>query len=157
MREGWAIFDFIPSHCLQILWRWKEVIAWFSSSNWNINTYVYSRLAEWIKHVWFLRNALLQKNWARQHPYIIGKGTEFRELQTLLASAQQIHEEALTRSGNGSNAGPSTFSGWKRTTLFSVPKYAKRVTKNYFLDQIEIAIVGTADNRKIDKFVAASH
>ena len=43
----------------------------------------------------FLHNALLTGDWARQHMYGIGKGTHFRVLQTQLARALQMHEEAL--------------------------------------------------------------
>ncbi len=68
----------------------------------------------------FLRNALLTEGWARQHLYRTGKGTHFRELQNQLANALQIHEEVLARSGNNSNAAPSTLSGSKHTGLHSV-------------------------------------
>ncbi len=46
----------------------------------------------------FLGNALLAEDWARQLLYSIGKGTHFSELTTQLASALQVHEEALARS-----------------------------------------------------------
>ncbi len=80
----------------------------------------------------FLRNALLTEDWARQHLCRIGKGTHFRELQTQLASALQIHEEVLARSGNSSKAGPPASSASKPTIFFTAPKYTKRVTKKLF-------------------------
>ena len=82
--------------------------------------------------VYFLRNALLTQDWARQHLYIIGKGTHFRELKIQLASALQIHEEVLARSGKSSKASPSASSGFKPTIFSTEPKYAKRVTKKLF-------------------------
>ena len=80
----------------------------------------------------FLRNALLTQGWARQHLYSIGKGTHFREVQIQLASALQVHEEVLARSGNSSKASPSAYSGLKHTIFFTALKYAKRVTKKLF-------------------------
>ncbi len=80
----------------------------------------------------FLRNAVLREYWARQHLYSIGKNAQFRELQTQLASALQIHEEVLARSGNSCDASPSTLSGSKPTIPFTAPKYAKRIMKKLF-------------------------
>ncbi len=69
--------------------------------------------------------ALLTEDWARQHLYSIGKGTNFLELQTQLASALQIHIEVLSRIRNSSKAGPSASFGSKHTIFFTAPKYAE--------------------------------
>ncbi len=75
---------------------------------------------------------LLKEDYAGQHLYSIGKGTHFRELEIQLASALQIHEEALARSGNRSNPCPPPSSGSKPTIFVTATKYAKRVTKKLF-------------------------
>ena len=80
----------------------------------------------------FLRNALLTEGSARQHLYKIGKGAHFRELQTQLAIAAQIHAEVLAISGNSSKAGPSNSPGSMPTIFFTAPKYAQRETKKLF-------------------------
>ncbi len=69
-----------------------------------------------------LSNALLTEYRARLLIYRIGKGTHFRQLQTQLASALQIHEEVLARSGNSNKAGPSTSCGSQPTIFFTAPR-----------------------------------